>query len=107
MVCHPIGTADYDVVVDVNGSLKRVQVKSSLRGNGNIVISKGTNATKNGKGKYPYPMDSIDFFAIHDALHDTWYIIPRHATGDAQQLRLALKSEGKYGKYKDNWNFNG
>ena len=33
MVSNPIGTADYDLVVDVNGSLKKVQVKSSIKGN--------------------------------------------------------------------------
>ena len=106
MVSNPIGTADYDLVVDVNGSLKKVQVKSSIKGNGNVNICKGTNAVKSGKqGKYPYPEESIDFFAIHNIPNDDWYIIPRNATGDAMNLRIALKREGKYTCYKDNWSF--
>ena len=106
MVSQPNGTADYDLVVDVDGSLKKVQVKSSIKGDGNVNICKGTNAVKSGKqGKYPYPEESVDFFAIHNIANDTWYIIPRNATGDAMNLRIALKREGKYTRYKDNWNF--
>ena len=106
MVSQPNGTADYDLVVDVDGSLKKVQVKSSIKGKGNFNICKGTNAVKSGKqGKYPYPQESIDFFAIHNIPNDDWYIIPRNATGDAITLRIALKREGKYTCYKDNWSF--
>ena len=107
MVSNPIGTADYDLVVDVNSSLKKVQVKSSIKGDGNVNICKGTNAVKSGKqGKYPYPEESVDFFAIHDIPQDSWYIIPRTATGDAMNIRIALKGEGKYTSFKNNWNFN-
>ena len=107
MVSQPNGTADYDLIVDVNGSLKKVQVKSSIKGNGNVNICKGTNAVKSGKqGKYPYPRDSVDFFAIHDIPNDNWFIIPRDATGDAMNLRIALKKVGKYSGYKNNWEFN-
>ena len=106
MVSQPNGTADYDLVVDVDGSLKKVQVKSSIKGKGNFNICKGTNAVKSGKqGKYPYPEESVDFFAIHNIAKDIWYIIPRNATGKAMNLRIAQKREGKYTRYKNNWNF--
>ena len=109
MVSKPIGTADYDFVVDVNDKPLKVQVKSSRRqcagGDRNVMICKGTNAVKSGKqGKYPYPENSVDFFAIQDVNNDEWYIIPRSATGDAKQIRLS-KGEGKYSKFKDNWEF--
>ena len=106
MVSQPNGTADYDLIVDVNNSLKRVQVKSSIKGDGNVNICKGTNAAKSGKqGKYAYPPESIDFFAVHDVMHDAWYIIPRGATGNARNIRIAQKRKGKYTHYKDNWKF--
>ena len=104
MVSNPIGTADYDLIVDVKEKIYKVQVKSSRRGNGNCMISKGSNGQKGSK-KYPYPERSIDFFAIHDVIPNQWYIIPRSSTGDAKQIRLSLKSEGKYSLYKDNWEF--
>ena len=108
-VSRPISTSDYDFVVDVNNKLLKVQVKSSRRqcdgGDRNVMICKGTNAVKSGKqGKYPYPEDSVDFFAIHDVNNQEWYIIPRSATGDAKQIRLS-KGEGKYSKYKNNFEF--
>ena len=108
-VSRPISTSDYDFVVDVNNKLLKVQVKSSRRqcddGDRNVMICKGTNAVKSGKqGKYPYPEDSVDFFAIHDVNIQEWYIIPRSATGDAKQIRLS-KGEGKYSKYKNNFEF--
>ena len=98
MVSQPNGTAAYDLIVDVNGSLKRVQVKSSIKGDGNFNICKGTNGHSKLK-KYPYPEESIDFFAIHNIPKDDWYIIPRGATGDAMNLRIALKRVGKYSRY--------
>ena len=104
MVSQPNGTADYDLIVDVNGSLKKVQVKSSRKGNGNVNICKGTNGQRGSK-KYPYPEESIDFFAIHNIPQDDWYIIPRSATGDAMNLRISLKRTGKYSGYKNNWEF--
>ena len=107
MVSRPIATADYDFVVDVNDKPLKVQVKSSRRqcegGDRNVMICKGTNAVKSGKyGKYPYPENSVDFFAIHDVNNQEWYIVPRSATGDAKQIRLS-KRDGKYSKYKDKW----
>jgi hypothetical protein len=107
-VSTPFTTENYDLIVDVNSKLLKVQVKSSIKGDGNVNICKGTNAVKSGKqGKYPYPPESIDFFAVHDVVHDTWYMIPRSATGDVKNLRIALKREGKYTPYKDNWGFCG
>ena len=104
VVSWPNGTADYDLVVDVDGSLKKIQVKSSKKGDGNVNICKGTNG-HSGLKKYPYPEQSVDFFAIHNIPQDDWYIIPRSVTGDAMNLRIALKREGKYTRYKNNWNF--
>lgn len=109
MVSKPIGTADYDLIVEVDKKPLRIQVKSSRRqcdgGYGNVMICKGTNAVKSGEqGKYPYPENSVDFFSIHIANSEEWYIIPRSATGDAKQIRLS-KGEGKYSKFKDNWEF--
>ena len=103
MVSIPNGTADYDLVIDVGGSLKKVQVKSSVKGNGNFNICKGTNG-HSGLKKYHYPKDSVDFFAIHNIAQDEWYMIPREATGDAMNIRIG-KKRGKYTSYKNNWNF--
>lgn len=106
MVSRPLGTADYDLVVEVDKKLHKVQVKSSMKGDGNVNICKGTNAVKSGKqGKYPYPEDAVDFFAVHEIINDNWFIIPRSATGSVMNIRLSMRRTGKYSHYKDNWNF--
>ena len=104
MVSWPRGTSDYDCIVDVNRKLLKVQIKSSKKGDCNFNICKGTNGIGT-KGKYPYPLDSIDFFAVHDIMNDEWYMIPREFTGDVKNLRMALKRKGKYTKFKNNWSF--
>jgi len=104
MVSWPSGTADYDLVVDVNGRLLRVQVKSSGTDSNRYMICKGTNAVKSGEqGKYPYPENAIDYFAIHDIPADEWYIIPRRDTGD--RMAVSISKKNKFYKYKDNWTF--
>ena len=107
MVSQPNGTADYDLLIDVDGRIVKVQVKSSSTNASNVMICKGTNAVKSGKqGKYPYPMKSVDFFATHNIPKDEWYIIPRSFTGDRLNIRVfAKKGNGKYGRFKDNFGF--
>lgn len=104
MVSRPDGTTDYDLIIDCDGDLKKVQVKSTEKVDGNVNICKGSNGQEGSK-KYPYPYDSVDFFAVHLATIDEWYIIPRSATGDSMNLRIARKRQGKYTGYKDNWKF--
>ena len=106
MVSTPIGTADYDFVVEVKNKLLKIQVKSSQKGIGNVNICKGTSGSGT-MGKYPYPENAIDFFAVHDVVPNEWYMIPRKATGGAMNIRLAQKRVGKYTQYKDNWDFIG
>ena len=100
MVSDPISQVSYyDKIVDVNDRLLRVQVKTDQNGDGNVIVSQGT-----GGNKYPYS-ETLDFFAIHMQKINEWYIIPRSATEDHKHIRIALKREGKYTKYKNNWNF--
>ena len=66
MVSKPVATANYDLIIEVNNKPLRVQVKST-RKHTEALICKGSNGQGNtGRGKYPYPEDSVDFFAIHD-----------------------------------------
>ena len=105
VVSTPAVTTDYDLVLENSaGILKKIQVKSSQKGDGNVNICKGTSSG-GGSGKYVYPEDAIDYFAVHDIVHDTWYMIPRSVTGDKMSLRIALKSKGIYTKYKEDWTF--
>tara|TARA_B100000424_G_scaffold67159_1_gene49680 strand:+ start:326 stop:727 length:402 start_codon:yes stop_codon:yes gene_type:complete len=106
MVSKPVATADYDLIVEVNKKPLRVQVKST-RQHTEALICKGSNGQGNtGRGKYPYPEDSVDFFAIHDTTVEEWFIVPRSVTKDFQKLRISSKAGTRYAKYHDNWEFN-
>ena len=99
----PFGTDVTDIIVVVNNKPIRVQVKSS-RNSTEALISRGTNSGNN--EKYPYPKDSVDFFAVHDVPNNEWFIIPRSMTGDAKKIRYSYKKGTKYIKYWNNWEFN-
>ena len=106
VVSYPMVTTDYDLVIENSvGVLKKIQVKSSTKGDGNVNICKGTGYRSGGCGKYAYPEDTVDYFAIHDIVHDTWYMVPRSVTEDKETLRIAMKREGVYTKYKEDWSF--
>lgn len=106
MVSKPVATADYDLIVEVNNKPLRVQVKST-RKHSEALICKGSNGQGNkGRGKYPYPEDSVDFFAIHDTTVEEWFIVPRSVTEDFKKLRISSKAGTRYAKYHDNWEFN-
>ena len=105
VVSIPMVTTDYDLVIEnSDGFLKKIQVKSSSKGDGNVNICKGTSSN-GGTGKYVYPEDAVDYFAVHDIVYDTWYMIPRSVTGDKMSLRIALKRDGVYTPYKEDWSF--
>ena len=104
MLSKPIGTTDYDLVVEVGKKLLKVQVKSTGNQNGSIRVCKGRYSA-NSK-KVPYPKD-LDFFACYFRHTNEWFIIPRNVTEDQVNLRVAQKrGNAKYYRYKDNWKFN-
>ena len=106
MVSKPVATANYDLIVEVDNKPLRVQVKST-RNHTEALICKGSNGQGNkGRGKYPYPEDSVDFFAIHDTTVEEWFIVPRSVTEDFKKLRISSKAGTRYAKYHDNWEFN-
>ena len=106
VVSYPMVTTDYDLVIEnSDGVLKKIQVKSSTKGDGNVNICKGTGPRSGGCGKYEYPEGAVDYFAVHDIVYDVWYMIPRSVTGDKKSLRIALKRDGVYTPYKEDWSF--
>lgn len=101
-VLRPYGqTGVYDVGVERQGTLQRVQVKSTIywRRNGeyslNII----------GPGRKMYAPGTVDFFAILLIPVDFWYIIPYEVFG-LTNLSLHFSPAGrrqKYGEYREAW----
>ncbi len=99
-VSRPLGdSASYDVVVEHNGRLSRVQVKSTTyRRRGwytcNIV----------GPKRQPYPKGKVDFFAVHLVPIDLWYIIPFELAETNVSLNLTPRQGYKFSQYMEAWN---
>ena len=107
IVSKPFGdNSAYDFIVDNNGTLSRIQVKSSRR----LDLSKPTPRYAvhlchgaNNRGRYTKEM--IDFIAAYIIPCDAWYILP---IKEVSQVNLSLyphieKGIGKYEKYREAW----
>ena len=99
MVSKPWGdSAPYDLMVEHQGHIRRVQVKStSYKHDGAYKC----HVTANGVS---YPHNHLDFIAAYVIPTDTWYIIPIKAVGTQIHLRLNPQSKrSKYDRYKEAW----
>jgi PD-(D/E)XK endonuclease len=90
VVSVPTEPACYDLVVESDTSLQRVQVKTSRGGQVGITKTQYGTGTSPSTGKYgqrPYRADEIDFFFIFTAT-GTMYLIPIAAVEGKSVLAL-------------------
>lgn len=78
-------SAPYDLVVDGNARLFRVQVKCTVCHTRRGYIAHAQN------GRGPYPPNSFDIFAIYIAPEDIWYIIPADRVSPSGHVRVKIK----------------
>jgi hypothetical protein len=101
-VVRPYGqTGVYDVGVDDQGKLQRVQVKSTIYRRRNDEYSLNIM----GPGRKMYAAGTVDFFAVLLIPIDCWYIIPYEVIGTSNcSLHFTPKAKRqKYGEYKEAW----
>ena len=107
IVSRPFGdNAPYDFVVDVDGKLVKVQVKSTTIFSEcrKYRITCGHGSTTNNK-KEPYSKKEVDFIAVYVFDYDAWYLIP---IKKIKSVSVGLfphieGSKGQYEAYKGNW----
>ncbi|MGC2645290.1 MAG: group I intron-associated PD-(D/E)XK endonuclease, partial [Candidatus Sulfotelmatobacter sp.] len=91
-------SSGYDFVVDQDGKMVRVQVKSTI-------FKEGTGyscSMKDSKG--PYKKGSFEFVAAYVIPEDVWFIIPEKKVRGLWSVGLYPKLEGsKYGEYLEAW----
>jgi hypothetical protein len=95
-VSKPYGdSAGYDVGVEREGKVLRVQVKST------IYKRRGECYSLNvmGPGRKRYPRGVLDFFAVYLIPIDSWYIIPYEVIGE-KNCTLHFTPGSKRGKYR-------
>ena len=99
-VIRPWGDSlHYDLVVEWEGCLLRVQVKSTLR--------RRTNSYYFGLrgAHYKYTKEDFDFIAAYLIPLDIWYIIPADAaiTGKDQLCITPGSAKARYDLYREAW----
>ncbi|MGC2060912.1 MAG: group I intron-associated PD-(D/E)XK endonuclease [Candidatus Sulfotelmatobacter sp.] len=91
-------SSGYDFVVDQDGRMVRVQVKSTI-------FKEGTGyscSMKDSKG--PYKKNSFEFVAAYVIPEDVWFIIPEKKVRGLWSVGLYPKLKGaKYGEYLEAW----
>jgi hypothetical protein len=101
-ISKPYGdTTPYDFIVDCQGRLTRVQVKSVAAGKGNAYhITMG-----HGLPKRSYNKRDVDLLAGYIIPHDAWYIVPLSAIGEIRALWFCphRPSRRKFECYREAW----
>jgi hypothetical protein len=107
-VSKPYGDSEpYDLVVEANGRLLRVQVKSAFTTH-RQGYSVSTARHRRGQLPHKYSARDIDFIAAYVAPHQVWYIVPVKETATRGHIFLypmgAKNTQGgRYEKYREAW----
>lgn len=100
----PAITCRYDRVVDCNGRLFRVQVKSSEKQKKHQSTNKHTRYEVWLHKTNPYKPNEVDVFAIHLQDINKWYLIPAFLLVGKRSLSIYPDSpKSKFEIYADNW----
>ena len=97
IVSKPFGhVTRYDLIVDINNSLERVQVKSTkyCRTHDNQF-----------QVRLGYTKKEIDWFAIYIKPNNIWFIVPISAVKGLQQFSYKRNKKSKYDIFKNNFGF--
>ena len=86
----------YDLIVDVNNALHRVQVKSTDH------LRKNDNQSHVG---VDYTKEEVDWFAIYMKTFDCWYVLPTEVIEKISQFSVKKGKKSKYDIFKNNFGF--
>lgn len=101
----PFGESDkYDVVLDADGRLFRVQVKSAINECAAKNLRKYCIGLKSANGK-PYSPRDVDIVAMYIEPLNLWYIVPviDVQTVVSASLRPLADNITRYAKYEEAW----
>jgi hypothetical protein len=88
-VLKPYGdSSQYDVGIEHQGRLARVQVKSTT-----FIRERTFTCNMVGPGGRPYKRGTLDFFAVYPVQANLWYILPFEATSHKKSVSLQFTPE--------------
>jgi len=99
-ICRPNGdSGPYDCIVDADGRLSRIQVKSVEKpagaGRFHVTVAAGRNRKRKYSGR------QVDFLAILVIPWRSWYVIPLAAVRG--RVAISLRAGGRFEKYRGAW----
>ncbi|HXM22947.1 MAG TPA: group I intron-associated PD-(D/E)XK endonuclease [Terriglobales bacterium] len=109
-VSKPYGdTEAYDLLIEENGRLLRIQVKSVFTtSRWGYSVSVQRHSRGHGRPVIQYSAQEIDFIAAYVVPHDAWYIVPVFEIVSRAHIRLypegAKRNDGAlFEKYREAW----
>lgn len=99
-------SATYDLIVDGQGKLSRVQLKSVWVRRSNNRQAYQVCVCRGNDRKQPYAATEVDFVVILVCAEPAWYIIPVRALAGRKAVRLASshpQSRRRFEKYREAW----
>lgn len=106
-VCKPYGeTAPYDFMVERDGEIRRVQVKSTDHWGSHRGGGYGLHTAFNPNVKRPdrlYTRRDLDFVAGYIFRRDTWYIIPVECIHATMVHVRPGKGRGQFERFREAW----
>jgi hypothetical protein len=91
----------WDLIVERNGRLERIQCKYTVS-NGDVIVVKCTS-TNNWHTKV-YRSDEIEWIVVYDATTERCYFVPSSMLGDGRSMILLRLTEPKNGqRQRINW----
>jgi Holliday junction resolvase-like predicted endonuclease len=92
---------DYDLIIEREGRLERVQVKYAKSDGAAIIVRARSHSLTNGKVRAVkhYTAETIDWLAVYDVTSQRCYYVPASELGDgmsALTLRLAPTRNGQH-----------
>lgn len=93
-VCLPFGDNErYDMIIERNGNLEKIQIKySSQQENKGSIIFKTSSSTNHTTNKhYSTYENDIDAFLLYNALTDEVYYLPMEVVGSKKTLTMRMQ----------------
>lgn len=97
-----IESGQVDYVIESNSTLYRIQIKSSDSDEERSPVKCSWGQARNVWKSYNKTI--VDLLAIYLRKKDIWYILPVQEV--EENVGITISNNGKYEKYKNNWNLN-
>ena len=96
-VSRPLGdSAEYDLILDIDGKLKTCQVKSTNTYNGDFLYFGLTTSTKRGKHKNKFY--TVDCFALVDIINNQVFLLKNKRNVKVFRIRYEMPDSGAKSK---------